>query len=363
MTNSHTFPFWTWLAPVIGVLALIGFSLPLSTWVQTLLALIGLMGSVLAAVYHAEVVAHRVGEPFGTLVLAIAVTIIEVALVIALMLSADATTASTLPRDTVFATVMIILNGIIGVCLLIGGSRFGEQHFGSDGVRAALITLTAIIVLTLVLPNFTTSEYGPAYSDKQLGFVALVSVILYGTFVFVQTVRHRDYFLPRGGHFADESVHAAPPTNRIALISLVLLLVCLVAVVLLGKALSPAIESTIKAWGAPHALVGVIIAMLVLLPEGVASLQAARANRLQTSLNLALGSALATIGLTIPTVAIISLINGWTLTLGIDAKSTVLLVVSLFIVSISLGVGRTTIMQGVVHLVIFATYLFMTIVP
>lgn len=357
---SQSMPRWAVVAPLVSWLALASFFLPAGL-IATLFALVGLVGGVLAAVYHAEVVAHRVGEPFGTLVLAIAVTIIEVALIIALMLSSEAN-ASTLPRDTVFATVMIILNGIIGLCLLVGGTRFKEQRFGSDGVRAALITLTAIVVLTLVLPNFTTSEYGSLYNDKQLAFVALVSIILYGTFVFVQTVRHRDYFLPTV-NVANESQHAEPPSNAVALMSLGFLMACLVAVVLLGKALSPSIEATFNAWGAPKALVGVVIAMLVLLPEGLASLKAAKLNRLQTSLNLALGSALATIGLTIPTVAIISLLNGWTLTLGIDAKSMVLLVVSLFIVTLSLGIGRTTIMQGVVHLVIFATYLFMTIVP
>lgn len=351
-------PWWTIGSPVLAWLALGGFAVTSNIGIL-ILALLGLFGGVLAAVYHAEIIAHRVGEPLGTLVLAIAVTVIEVALIVALMVSADKPVPA-LPRDTVFATVMIILNGIIGLCLLLGGSRFGEQRFGSHGVRAALVTLAAIVVLTLILPNYTTSQYGPVYNDQQLIFVALVSLILYGTFIFIQTVRHRDYFI----HQADEGKEPTiQPSNQVALISFVLLIACLAAVVLLGKALSPAIEALINVWGAPHALVGVIIAMVVLLPEGIASIQAARANRLQTSLNLALGSALATIGLTIPTVAIISILNGWTLMLGIDAKSTVLLTLSLFIVSLSLGVGRTTIMQGVVHLVLFAVYLFMTIVP
>ncbi|WP_020561197.1 calcium:proton antiporter [Thiofilum flexile] len=351
-------PWWTIAMPVLAWIAL-GSLVMFPGVFATIFSIMGLFGGVLAAVYHAEIIAHRVGEPLGTLVLAIAVTIIEVALIVALMFSADAP-VSALPRDTVFASVMIILNGLIGLCLLMGGSRFGEQYFGSYGVLAALVTLVAIVVLTLILPNYTTSQYGPVYNEQQLIFVALVSLILYGIFIFVQTVRHRNYFIYQSDEKTEQH---SKPTNQAALLSLGLLLVCLGAVVLLGSNLSPTIESLINAWGAPKALVGVIIAMVVLLPESIAALQAARANRLQTSLNLALGSALATIGLTIPTVAIISIANGWTLMLGIDAKSTVLLILTLFIVSLSLGTGRTTIMQGVVHLVIFAVYLFMTIVP
>jgi Ca2+:H+ antiporter len=269
---------------------------------------------------------------------------------------------SALARDTVFATVMIILNGIVGLCLLLGGSRFGEQNFKQHGVSASLATLAAIVVLTLVLPNYTTTLVGPVYSPSQLGFVAIVSLILYGTFVFVQTVRHRDYFLPEEGAGSEE-VHAAPPTNRVALISATLLFIGLGAVVLIAKAISPYVEKAVATFGAPTTLVGVIIAAIVLLPECLASLRAARSNRLQTSLNLALGSALASIGLSIPAVAIVTLASGWTLTLGIDLKSTVLLVLSLMVASLSLGTGRTTVLQGAVHLVIFAVYLFTTIIP
>jgi Ca2+:H+ antiporter len=312
-------------------------------------------------VFHAEVVAHRVGEPYGTLVLALAVTGIEVALIVSLMI-AGGDAASGLARDTVFASVMIILNGMVGLCLLSGGRRHGEQSFGLFGVSAALATLAAISVLTLVLPNYTTTTAGPVYSSSQLTFIAVISLVLYGTFVLVQTVRHRDYFLPATGE-ADEAVHAPPPSNRMTILSAALLLICLGAVVLLAKALSPTLERIVVIIGVPKALVGIIIALVVLLPEGIAAYQAARANRLQTSLNLALGSALATIGLTIPAVSIVSLMTGWTLSLGIDAKSTVLLVLSLFVASLSLGTGRTTVMQGAVHLVIFAVYLFTAIVP
>ena len=353
-------PLWTVAAPLLGWLLLAGQGLGFGGSYQALLA-IGLLVGVLAAVHHAEVVAHRVGEPFGTLVLAAAVTAIEVALIVTLMLSGGEAT-SALARDTVFATVMIILNGIVGLCLLVGGKRFGEQQFGLYGVSASLSTLAAIVVLVLILPNYTTTVAGPFYSARQLGFVAIVSLVLYGTFVFVQTVRHRDYFLPQYA-ISDEAVHAPPPPNKVAYLSAVLLLAGLGAVVLLAKAISPAIEAGVSSLGAPNALVGVIIAAIVLLPEGLAALRAARSNRLQTSLNLALGSALASIGLSIPAVAIVSIANGWDVTLGIDAKSTVLLVLSLIVAALSLGTGRTTILQGVVHLVIFAVYLFMTVFP
>jgi Ca2+:H+ antiporter len=326
-----------------------------------ILLVAGLIAGVLAAVFHAEVVAHRVGEPFGTLVLALAVTAIEVALIVSLMITGGEA-ASGLARDTVFASVMIILNGMVGICLLSGGRRHGEQSFGLLGVSAALATLAAISVLTLVLPNYTTTTQGPFYSSSQLSFIAIVSLVLYGTFVLVQTVRHRDYFLPVVAE-ADETVHAPPPSNKMTGLSAVFLLACLGAVVLLAKSLSPAVEAAVESAGAPKALVGVIIAAVVLLPESIAAYQAARANRLQTSLNLALGSALASIGLTIPAVAIVSLSYGWTLSLGIDAKSTVLLLLSLLVATLSLGTGRTTVMQGTVHLVIFAVYLFTVIVP
>ncbi len=325
-------------------------------WVALLAA--GLVGAVLSAVHHAEVVAHQVGEPYGTLVLALAITVIEVALIVSMMLAGGPQTTA-LARDTVFAAVMLILNGIVGLCLLAGGSKHREQTFGQLGVSASLTTLAAIAVLTLVLPNYTTSVVGPVYSASQLAFVAVVSLVLYGTFVLVQTVRHRDYFLPQTG----EEAHAAPPGVKVAAMSSGLLLLGLVAVVLLAKALAPTIEAAVDRAGAPKAVVGIIIAMVVLLPEGLAAFRAAQANRLQTSLNLALGSALASIGLTIPAVAIVSLATGWTLTLGLDVKSVVLLLLSLFVTSLSLSTGRTTVLQGTVHLVLLATYLFTTIVP
>ncbi len=360
MKPNPPLPIWTIVAPFVGWLLLAGTALNLGPLYLALVAA-GLVASVLAAVHHAEVVAHRVGEPFGTLVLAVAITVIEVALIVSLILTGGPQTAA-LARDTVFAAVMIILNGILGVCLLVGATRFGEQTFSLYGVSASLATLAAITVLTLVLPNYTTTVPGPVYSPSQLAFIAIVSLVLYTTFVLVQTVRHRDYFLPADSAVGAD-VHAAPPSRRAFIASGGLLLVSLGAVVLLAKSLAPALEGAVTSIGAPEALVGIIIASVVLLPEGLAALRAARANRLQTSLNLALGSALASIGLTIPAVAIVSLVTGWQLILGIDLKSTVLLLLSLLVATLSLATGRTTVLQGTVHLVIFAVYLFTTIVP
>jgi Ca2+:H+ antiporter len=354
-------PTWSVISPIVCWLLLAGVALGITGSVYALLLGLGLLAGVLSAVHHAEVVAHRVGEPYGTLVLAVAVTVIEVALIVSLMLSGGPATTA-LARDTVFAAIMIILNGIVGLCLLVGGTRFGEQSFELKGVSASLATLATIAAFALVLPNYTTTVPGPMYSATQLGFVAITSLVLYGTFVLIQTVRHRDYFLPAEGA-GDEDVHALPPSNRTAAISAGLLLACLGAVVLLAKALAPTVEGAVQAAGAPEALVGIIIAAVVLMPEGFAAVRAARLNRLQTSLNLALGSALASIGLTIPAVAIVSLATGWTLTLGLDMKATGLLVLSLFVASLSLGSGRTTVLQGAVHLVIFAAYLLTTVVP
>ncbi|MES2979433.1 MAG: ionic transporter y4hA [Pseudomonadota bacterium] len=364
MKPTPTVPAWSVVSLIAawGLLALSWFGAGKALGgILDILMVIGLVAAVLAAVFHAEVVAHKVGEPYGTLVLAIAVTAIEVALIVSLMI-AGGESATGLARDTVFAAVMIILNGMVGLCLLGGARRHGEQTFGLYGVSAALATLAAISILTMVLPNYTTTTAGPSYSSSQLAFIAVVSLVLYGTFVLVQTVRHRDYFLPVAA-VDDEAAHAPPPSAKMAATSAALLLGCLGSVVLLAKALSPILESTVAGLGAPKAVVGIVIAAVVLLPESIAAYQAARANRLQTSLNLALGSALASIGLTIPAVALVSLMTGWSLSLGIDAKSTVLLLLSLIVASISLGTGRTTVMQGTVHLVIFAVYLFTAIVP
>jgi Ca2+:H+ antiporter len=360
--NVEKMPPWAWAFPVLAAVLLAAITLGVAdaaTAPVLAVAAALLAGTVFAAVHHAEVVAVRVGEPFGSLVLAVAVTVIEVALILSLILSGGPEKAA-LTRDTVFAAVMIVCNGIVGLCLLAGGARHHEQDFQARGAATALAVLATLATLTLVLPNYALGAPGPAFTHPQLVFVGVVSLALYGVFVFVQTVRHRDYFLPDAGD--GEEPHARPSPGMTTA-SAGLLLVALVAVVLLAKALSPALQAGVAAAGLPEAVVGVAIAALVLLPEGLAAVRAARADRLQTSLNLALGSALATIGLTIPAVAAASLLLGFDLVLGLGSKDTVLLVLTLFTAVLTLGTGWTTVLQGAVHLVIFAVFLFLAASP
>jgi Ca2+:H+ antiporter len=359
MSESERVPWWSWAAPGLAW-AVLAAALGLGAG-GLLVAAAGvlLIVTVFAAVYHAEVVAHRVGEPFGTLILAVAVTVIEVALIVSMMIATPDNAA--LARDTVFAAVMIVCNGIVGLCLLVGGARHREQGFQVEGASAALAVLGALTVLSMILPNVTTSAPGPTFSTAQLVFAGAASLLLYGSFVFVQTVRHRDYFLPVIVSPAEP--HAPPPSTGRALLSLGLLVVSLAAVVGLAKTLTPALEAAVAWLDAPRAVVGIVIATLVLLPEGMAAVKAARANQLQTSLNLALGSALASIGLTIPTVAVVAIATGRRLELGLDVKDQTLLALALFCGVVTLGTGRTTVLQGLVHLVIFAAFLFLAIVP
>jgi len=354
-------PVWTWLIPALsfGLLVVAGI-----VGVGALLAGlcgIGLIGAVIAAVHHAEVIAHRVGEPFGTLVLAVAVTVIEASLILSMMVAGGEHMA-VLPRDTIYAAVMIICTGVVGLCILVGGLAHREQSFRTEGAGAGLAALIVMSALTLVLPAVTTTTPGGTYSAAQLGFVAVTSVALWAIFVFIQTVRHRDYFIPVVDA-TNLDAHAEPPTIRAAWTSFGLLFVSLVAVVGLAKMLSPTIERVVDLAGAPRAVVGIAIALLVLLPETWAAVRAARADRLQTSMNLAIGSALACIGLTIPVVVLAALTLSLPLVLGLEAKDLVLLAVTFIVSAVTLGSGRTHVMQGAVHLVLFAAFLFLSFVP
>lgn len=359
-------PRWSLLLPLFAWLMLAGHNLPVGShpaWL--LLSFVVLVATVISAVHHAEVIAHKVGEPYGTLILAMAITVIESSLILSIMHSGGSATAA-LARDTVFATVMIILSGIVGLCVVVGSWWHHEQHYQLHGANTALNSLAAILMLTLVLPNYTITTPGPSYSQSQLAFIALVSVVLYAAFVFIQTVKHRNYFLDATD--LSQQTTATPDqhplvTTAAALVSVLVLLVALTAVVLLAKTLSSPIEQVVLAIGAPQSLVGVVIACMVLMPEGLAAIRAARKNLFQTSLNLALGSALASIGLTIPVIAVYALWMQQPLQLGIDMKSTVLLSLTLFITSILFATGRTNLQQGLVLLVIFAVYLFVSIVP
>jgi Ca2+:H+ antiporter len=354
-------PLWTWLVPVLALGALlIAWAAGVGPWLALLCAA-ALAGAVFVAVHHAEVVAHRVGEPFGTLVLALAVTAIETALILSMMVAGGQDMA-VLARDSIYAAVMIICNGVVGLCLLVGGLVHREQTFRVEGAGAGLAALIVMAVLTLVLPAFTTSTPGGTYSRSQLAFVAGSSASLWAIFIFVQTLRHRDYFMPVA-NFSDPEAHAEPPTSVQAWTSFGLLLLSLGTVVGLAKMLSPTIERAVETANAPRAVVGIVIAALVLLPETWAAVRAARANRLQTSMNLAVGSALATIGLTVPMVVLASSTFDLPLVLGLSSKEMALLAVTFLVSAITLGTGRTYMMQGAVHLVLFAAYLFLAFVP
>lgn len=355
---------WTSWIPVLALLALA------LTWGRephgVVLAVVAtlLVGAVLAAVHHAEVVAHRVGEPFGSLVLAVAVTVIEVALIVTLMVSSE-DTSSGLARDTVFAAVMITVNGIVGLSLLVGARRHGTVRFNAEGSGGALATVGTLAVTCLVLPSFTTSSPGPTFSGGQLAFAAVASLALYASYVLTQTVRHRDFFLPvaRDGGVLEEDEHAVPPSARTAGASLGLLLASLVAVVGLAKVESPAIDAGIAAAGLPASFAGVVIALLVLLPESIAAVNAARRDRLQTSLNLGFGSAIASIGLTIPAIAVATLFIDVDLVLGLGAVQMALLAITLVVGVLTVVPGRATRLQGAVHLVLLAAFLFLAASP
>ncbi|MFF8658717.1 calcium:proton antiporter [Streptomyces huasconensis] len=355
---------WTAVVPLLAVVLLaLTWGRDLPGAVVAVVTLV-LAGAVLAAVHHAEVIAHRVGEPFGSLVLAIAVTIIEVALIVTLMADGG-DKSSTLARDTVFAAVMITCNGIVGLCLLVGALRHRVAVFNPEGTGAALATVATLATLCLVLPTFTTTKPGPEFSPSQLTFAAVASLVLYGLFVTTQTVRHREYFLPltKQGDVIDGDSHAAGPSPRQALTSLALLGLALIGVVGLAKGVSPTIESGVESAGMPHAVVGVIIALLVLLPETIAAVRATRRDRVQTSLNLALGSAMASIGLTIPAVALASLWLSGPLVLGLSATHMVLLALTVIVGTLTVVPGRATPLQGGVHLVLFAAYLELAVTP
>jgi len=357
---------WTISVPIIADLGL------LTTWgshphglVVVLIAAL-IAGAVLAAVHHAEVVAHQVGEPLGSLLLAVAVTVIEVGLIVALMVSGGPGT-DTLARDTVFSAVMICINGIVGVSLLIGAVRNRLAVFNAEGTGAALAAVSTVAVLCLVVPRFTTSHAGPVFTGAQLGFAALASLAVYVLFVFTQTGRYRDFFLPVDGEGAvlqdDEGPHAAAPGVRSAVISGIALLVALVAVVGLAKVESGAIKDGVHALGMPDAVVGVIIALLVLLPESIAAVRHARADRVQVSLNLAFGSAMASIGLTIPAIALAAHWIDGPLALGLDPTQMVLLTITLLVSVLTVVPGRAKTLHGCLHLVLLASFLFLAANP
>jgi Ca2+:H+ antiporter len=340
--------------PALGI----GFTPTASGIVFALVLLVILFGTVFAAVHHAEVIAHKIGEPFGTLLLTLAVTIIEVALIATIMLGDKA--VPTLARDTVFAVVMIVCNGLVGICILVGGLRYREQDFQITGSNIYISVLIMLATITLILPNYTLTTPGPFYSTAQLAFVSVVTILLYAVFLYTQTVRHQDYFVAGGGSETEGGAHIP---GRMLAMSAALLLVSLLAVVLLSKKFSLVVDAGVQVLGAPEAFAGILVALLILLPESVAAIAAARGNDLQKSINLALGSSLATIGLTIPAVAVAAYALNKELVLGLSAQKTVLLVMTFVLSMLTFGTGRTNILFGLVHVVVFAVFIFMVFVP
>lgn len=360
-------PRTAWLYPALAILLFIattipglgiGFTPTAGGTVFAVVLLVILFGTVFAAVHHAEVIAERIGEPYGTLLLTLAVTIIEVALIATIMLGESG--VPTLARDTVFAVVMIVCNGLVGTCITLGGLRYREQGFQITGVNVYLCVLIVLATITLILPNYTLATPGPIYSRSQLVFISIVTIVLYGVFLYTQTIRHQDYFV--GGAGATGSDHAAA-SGWLLPMSVVLLVVSLLAVVLLAKKFSLVVDAGAAAIGAPPAFAGVIVALLILLPESVAAIGAARRNDLQKSINLALGSSLATIGLTVPAVATATYIMGKPLVLGLNARDMVLLLITTLVSMMTFGTGRTNILFGLVHLVVFAVFIFLVLVP
>lgn len=350
--------FWSLLIPIFG--SLIYFYVEPNASYSIFLLSFFLIGSVLAAVHHAEIIAHKLGEPFGTIILAVAITILEVSMIISLML-ANPNGTIFLARDTVFAAVMLILNGVLGLSLLVGSVKFREQFFAKTSANSALVALIAILVFTLVLPNFTTSIQGPLYSKPQLIFVSVACLILYGAFLYVQTIRHKEYFQPRN---QDKNVTLKESQSKLKiLINAIILIISLGIVILIAKKLSLPIENFITKANLPKSLVGVLIAFIILLPEGISAIKAAQRDDVQTSINLALGSALASIGLTIPAVTIICTIYNLNVALGLDPKSMILLSLSVFVVMLSLSKGKTNILYGIVLITNFIAYIFTTIFP
>lgn len=354
-------PWWCWAAPLAAGLLVAAkvASLVSPTSAPVIgLAVLLLGGAVFAAVHHAEVLAVRIGEPFGSILLALAITTLEVGLIISVMASGS-NGSDAVARDTVYSVVMIVLNGIVGLCLVFGSARHFEQEFRVQGAAAILSVIATLAVVSLVLPNFTRTTAGPTFAPSQLVFVGAVSLGLYALFVFVQTVRHRaDFVIEYAGAGEGEK-----PTTRTTILSAILLVLSLGIVILLAKTLSPIVEAGVVRAGLPLAVVGVVIATLVLLPEGLTAMKAARRNRLQTSLNASLGSAAASIGLTIPIVGAASIYLDKPLTLGLGPEAMVLLILTLFVSTLTFATGRTTVLQGAVHLVIFGVFLFLAAVP
>ena len=335
----------------------------------TILLFVWLFGVMLWCAFtvmrHADMVAEAVGEPFGTLVLTFSVIVIEVSLLASIMLHGD--NNPTLARDAMFATLMIVLNGMIGAALLMGGLRYFEQDYNLAGARAFLAVIASLAVFALVLPGYTKTEPDPSTAPAKALLVGGITILFYVVFVIIQTVRHRALFAEPAGdaverHRAAEIRHDAP-RGAALLFHVTMLIVTLGIVVALAELLAIIVDFGIEDLDMPDALGGVLIAILVLSPEGLTALHAALDNRLQRAVNVCLGSALATVGLTIPAVLAIGLITGNEVHLGLDQVETALLLLTLFVSALTFGGARTSVLQGMVHLALFIVYVALIFSP
>ena len=320
-----------------------------------------ILGSALAVVRHAEHLAARLGEPYGTLLLTLSVTFIEVASIAAVML--HGANNPSLARDTLFAVVMIILNGMVGLSLLLGGWRHREQQYNLQGANAYLAVIVTLVVLTMILPDFTQTTPGPTLSHPQELLLALIGLGLYAMFLAMQTGRHRGFFNLANEHEEGAgsvvAARRAEPLSRPrpALKHAALLVAYLLPVVFLAEQFAAPVDYLIETLRAPAAFGGVIIAVLVATPEAIGAVRAALANHLQRSVNIFLGSVLATIGLTVPSIIVVSRLTGHDIVLGVEHTDLVMLALTLFLCVVTFGSGRTNVIQGAVHVVLFAVYL------
>jgi len=313
---------------------------------------------------RAEHLAEALGEPLGTLILTISIVAIEVGLISAVMLGGDAN--PTVGRDTMFAVVMIVLNGVVGLALLIGGLRHHEQSYNLPGALAYLIVIIPLAVIALVLPRFTTTTEAGTLSAGQAIAFALCTLVLYGIFLAVQTGRHRGFFVEPGER-AEDIPHAglpADPERRAAVRRDTLLLVATVLpIVLLSKTLGAILDRGLVEADAPVALGGLLIALIIFTPEGVSALRAAHRNELQRTVNLCLGACLSTVGLTVPAVLTIGLVTGEDVVLGLDGTGIVLLALTLVLSMVTFSGSRTTVLEGAVHVVVFLVFLVLIFSP
>lgn len=343
--GSHLEELATQIVPLIGIFL----------WLFAMI-----LWSAICVVRHADCLAVKLGEPYGTLILTLSAISIEVVMISTAML--HGANNPTLGRDAVFAVIMIALNGLVGLSLLVGGLRYREQHYNIQGVNAYLNVIMALAVISLVFPNFTTSTKGPTFSKEQEIFLAAVSLSLYAVFLLIQTLRHRGYFLDSSGASATHSPHVVSEVRSTGFHSLMLLLYLGTVIVLAEKFAIP-LDNSIEQFGMPQAFGGAIIAALVLSPEGLGGITASLQNQLQRSINILFGSVLATIGLTIPAVLTIGLLTKRPVTLGLQGGNLPLLVLTLAVSMVTFTSRKTNVLQACVHLLLFAVFVLLIFAP